>query len=169
MNPKETLEKIMNGFEGKISDSRLEETPAGPGDKKNHSIWISVPKKTVKPLIEHLFTIQQPHLTVISGSDLEEEIELIYHLSLGYGKGEKEITINIRTRLSKKDLSIPTITDLIPGGLSTEREIHEFMGVEFEGIPDSRHLFLPDDMDAYPWRDDDERVENYINRLDEQP
>ena len=51
--------------------------------------------------------------------------------------------VTIGVRLPKSDLSIPTITDLIPGALFSEREKQEFFGITVTGIPDGRRLFLP--------------------------
>ena len=39
----------------------------------------------------------------------------------------------------------PTITDVIPGAVLYEREVHDLLGVEFEGHPDLSPLLLPDD------------------------
>ncbi|HIC96046.1 TPA: NADH-quinone oxidoreductase subunit C, partial [Candidatus Bipolaricaulota bacterium] len=35
----------------------------------------------------------------------------------------------------------------------------EFLGVRFEGIPDSRNIFLPYEMEEHPWRKDETGVE----------
>ena len=67
----------------------------------------------------------------------------------------------------KKDLTIPTVTDLIPGAIFTERETQEMMGVEVIDIPDGRRLFLAGDLPEgiYPWRKDEKKLEEYLRVL----
>ena len=101
--------------------------------------------------------MQFPHLSVVSGNDLGETIELIYHFTLNSGERFKEVNLNISVELPRSKPEIETICDLIPGALVTEREKQEFLGVKIVGIPDSRRLFLPEDFPegVYPWRRDE--------------
>ena len=59
--------------------------------------------------------------------------------------------------VTKTDLKVPTITGIIPGALTSEREKQEMLGIEVVGIPDGRRMFLPDDFPqgVYPWRNDE--------------
>lgn len=71
-------------------------------------------------------------------------------------------------QIPKSDPKVPTITDMIPGALFTERETQEMMGVVVENIPDQRRLFLPDDfpIGVYPWRKDETGPEKMLHVLD---
>jgi len=75
--------------------------------------------------------------------------------------------VGLRVILPKNDLKIPTITDLVPGAIYTERETQEMMGVEVVGIPDSRRLFLPEDIPegVYPWRTDETGPQDFLRVL----
>jgi len=128
--------------------------------KKNkfQSLWIEVKKGAFRHAVEHICRLQEhPHLAIISSSDLGAEVELIYHFTIYYGEHLQELSLGLRVKLPKSDLTIPTITDLIPGAIFTERETQEMMGVEVVGIPDKRRLFLPEDFPegVYPWRKDE--------------
>ncbi len=94
-------------------------------------------------------------------------MELIYHFTIYYGFHLEEISVGLRVTLSKKDLKIPTITDLIPGAIFPERETQEMMGVEVTDIPDGRRLFLVGDIPegVYPWRKDETGPEKYLRVL----
>jgi membrane-bound hydrogenase subunit beta len=108
--------------------------------------------------VEHICRLQEyPHLAIISSSDLGAEVELTYHFTIYYGEHLQELSLGLRVKLPKNDLTIPTITDLIPGAIFTERETQEMMGVKVVGIPDNRRLFLPPDFPEgdYPWRRDE--------------
>jgi membrane-bound hydrogenase subunit beta len=128
--------------------------------KKNkfRSVWIEVKKDALHHAVERVCHLQEyPHLAIISSSDLGAEVELIYHFTIYYGEHLQELSLGLRVKLPKNDLTISTITDLIPGAIFTERETQEMMGVEVVGIPDGRRLFLPPDFpeDVYPWRRDE--------------
>jgi membrane-bound hydrogenase subunit beta len=138
--------------------------------KKNKllSLWVEVKRSAFRHAVEHICRLQKyPHLAIISSSDLGAEVELIYHFTIYYGQHLQELSLGLRVKLPKSDLKIPTITDLIPGALFTERETQEMMGVEVVGIPDKRRLFLPEDFPegAYPWRKDEKGPPNDMLRV----
>ncbi len=89
------------------------------------------------------------HISTINGVDVGDEIEVIYHLSL---HGSTELSLKVRTPKDKPIL--PTITDIIPGATLYEREVHDLLGVTFEGHPDLSPLVLPEGWpaDVYPLR-----------------
>ncbi len=83
------------------------------------------------------------HLSTITGQDLGEEIELLYHFWSGRG-------LTIRVSLPLASPALPTVTDLIPGAEFYEREVAEMLGVTFVGHPNPVPLLLPDDWDGPP-------------------
>ena len=138
--------------------------------KKNkfHSLWIEVKRSAFRGAVEHIFKLQEyPHLAIISSSDLGADVELIYHFTIYYGYHLEELSLGLRVKLPKSDLKIPTITDLIPGAIFTERETQEMMGVEVVDIPDGRRLFVADEIPegVYPWRKDETGPEKFLRVL----
>jgi membrane-bound hydrogenase subunit beta len=153
---------IIDSFRQELGDGFIKgwiyEREVAVKRNKFRSLWVEVKKSAFHSAIEHIFRLQEyPHLVIISSSDLGAEVELIYHFTIYYGHHLEELSLGIRVKLPKSDLSIPTITDLIPGAIFTERETQEMMGVEVVGIPDGRRLFIPDDFPegVYPWRKDE--------------
>lgn len=113
-------------------------------------IFIQVRKNTFKKAIRYLtqkadFT----HISTITGVDIGQEIETIYHLS---HDGRIELSLKVRT--PKDNPILPTITDIIPGAILYEREVHDLFGVTFEDHPDLSPLVLPEGWppDVYPLR-----------------
>ena len=51
---------------------------------------------------------------------------------------------------------MPSLWSRIPGVEYSEREMKEFLGVTFEGLPNTASIFLPEDWDenVKPWRRD---------------
>jgi len=138
--------------------------------KKNkfRSLWVEVKRSAFRDAVEHICRLQKyPHLAIISSRDLGSEVELIYHFTIYYGHHLEELSLGLRVKLPKSDLKIPTVTDLIPGAIFTERETQEMMGVEVEGIPDGRRLFIAEDVPrgVYPWRKDETGPEKLLRVL----
>ena len=108
-------------------------------------------------VLSAIIAIDYPHLSVVSGVDCGETVELLYHMSVFFGIAGKEVCITVTVPLPKDDLTVPTISSLIPGAVYTEREKQEMLGITVTDIPDSRGLFLPADFPegVYPWRKDE--------------
>ena len=128
--------------------------------KKNkfRRLWVEVKRSAFRDAVKHIFRLQEyPHFVIISSSDLGSEVELIYHFTIYYGHHLEELSLGIRIKLPKSDLTVPTITDLIPGAIFMERETQEMMGVKVMDIPDGRRLFISEDVPEgiYPWRKDE--------------
>jgi len=167
MKPETILGSFRTAFGGKILEEKTIERQVGTIDPKPvYDLWIVVERETFRDAVEHLCAEFNPHLSVISGEDKADSLVLNYHFSSGWGERYGEVTFTIRTTVPKNDFHIPTITDLIPGAQTSEREKIEFFGLEVDGIPDARNLFLPEDMTIHPWRkDQEEENKPFVKRL----
>jgi len=132
--------------------------------KTYKEIWIKIDRNYFRKAVETIFSINYPHLHFITGEDRGDVIEMIYSFGLFYSVPWGEVNITLKFDLPKDDLTVPTITDLMMGAETNEREIREMLGIEFEGLKKKRHLFLPDDWPEgkYPWRKDEYGVEDMI-------
>ena len=167
LTPEEIVQYFTDKFKKNIKDTRIEERSAGSEKKEFYNIWLKIDKSIFKEAVKHLCTIQFPHLAVISGNDIGENIELVYHFSLYYGERLEEVSINISVEIPKSNLKIESICDIIPGALITEREIQEMLGVKVENIPDNRRIFLPEDFpkDVFPWRKDEKGPQKLVRDI----
>ena len=88
------------------------------------------------------------HLSTISGVDRGEVIAIVYHIDC------RPAMLSLEIELPKGAPRVQTVTDLFPGAVLYERELIEMFGVEVQGHPDPRRLFLPDDWPTgkYPLR-----------------
>lgn len=80
------------------------------------------------------------HLSAITGTDLGEEFEIIYHIECGDGT-----LLNMKMKISKEDGEITTVTDLFSGAILYERETMEMLGIKIKEHPDPQRLFLSED------------------------
>jgi len=155
MKPEQILSSFRETLGEKVLEDRTIERTVGVIDPKPvYDVWLVVDRGGFHDAVAHLCAKFDPHLSVISGDDLDNEVAFNYHFSAGWGERFGEITFTIRTVVPKSDFRLPTICDLLPGAQTSEREKHEFFGLEIEGIPDDRNLFLPEEATIHPWRKD---------------
>jgi len=124
----------------------------------SHDLWVEVELTSFRPFIENLFEYDFVNFHVISGDDVGDAVALSYHLSLFQRNRGRRIGVTVTVRTPKKDLSMPSIFDLLPGSEYSEREIREMFGVDFAGLPNKEPVFLPEDWNEQvkPWRRDSE-------------
>lgn len=104
-----------------------------------HRAFFTVKREELHDVVEALvkrFDIQ--HLSTITGVDTGEEIELLYHF------WDHDVCFTVKITLPHHQPRIKTLTDIVPGALFYEREVHDLLGVEFEEHPDLSPLVLPE-------------------------
>lgn len=62
--------------------------------------------------------------------------------------------LRVKVFLDEEEPQLPSIVKVWPGADWLEREIHDMMGIVFEGHPDLRRLLMPDDWQGHPHRRD---------------
>lgn len=80
------------------------------------------------------------HLTAIDFINQRNHIELNYFFSLI----KDGMNVIVKTPLEQSELSISSISEVIPAVIWAERECNDLFGIKFEGHPDPRRLVLPD-------------------------
>ena len=154
------VQEFMKIFQDKGYQVWLSERTTGVKNKViRNCIWVQLKKEELREAVQHLLDSadEYPHFCIISTADLGNDVELNYHFTIGYGKWLEEFGFTFKVLLPKNDLAVPSLTDLIPAIIFSEREIKEMMGVEIENLPDKRHLFLTPNFPegVFPWRRDD--------------
>lgn len=116
--------------------------------KCGYSLNVSVPTehllKTVGLIEELGYFIES-----ITGVDWpkDNQIESVYDFNRF---DEKSLRVCVRTRCSRDNPSIPSITPIYRGANWHERETHDFFGIDFVGHPHLIPLLLPEDADFHP-------------------
>jgi membrane-bound hydrogenase subunit beta len=166
LNAKDLLSFLQKNLKENIVESHLETRTAGIKKEEFYNIWLEVKREKFRDTVELLMTLQYPHIAIIAGNDNGETVDLVYLFSLFYGEKFKEISINIKVSLDREKPSIESITNLIPGAQTTEREIKEMFGVEFIGLPEMRNIFLPEDFpkDVFPFRKEQKGLDELVQK-----
>ena len=89
--------------------------------------------------------------------------------ALGIDRNERkmrfEVTYNLRNldtkervflkvRCDERDPHVPSLAGIWSGANWAEREVYDMFGVVFDGHPDMRRIYMPDDFEYYPLRKD---------------
>lgn len=142
MNAETIVEKINSDIREKIQEISL----TAP-----RRVQLKVAREQLNAILTYLkeqfgFT----HLGTISGVDLGENFEVVYHMSNDIA------TVNVRILTPRSEAKIPSVCAVIPGAILYERELQDMFGLVVENIPDPRPLLLADDWPAgqYPLRKD---------------
>ncbi len=160
MTPQQVADHFTGKFGAIISDIRVIEWGEGAKKVPKKSVWMRVPREGIVEVVRELTTIDYPHLGVISAVDTGDQIELLYHMQIFFGGEHEEIEITFTVPVPKSDPHVPTISEIIPGAVYTEREKQDMIGIIVDGIPDKRRIFLPADFpdNVYPWRKDEKGI-----------
>ena len=62
--------------------------------------------------------------------------------------------IFVKTRCDERDPHVPSLAGIWSGANWPEREAFDMYGIIFDGHPDMRRMYMPDDFEYYPLRKD---------------
>lgn len=78
----------------------------------------------------------------------EDRFEVAYNLvSLA-----EQTRIFIKTRITEEHPVLPTASNIWEGANWNEREVYDMFGIRFEGHPDLRRIYMPEDFKHFPLR-----------------
>ena len=116
-------------------------------------IYADIPVSLLEPCVQTIFTELGARFIIASGVDTPRGVvEILYHFDFY----QLPQVFTLRISVDKSNLTVKSLSAVIEGAKWIEREIHELLGVGFDGHPDMRHLLLPDDWPEgnYPLRRD---------------
>ena len=91
------------------------------------------------------------YLNDITAIDYWDYFELVYQLTSL--KNNHKLTVKIRL-VGRDNPVAPSITSIYKGADYQEREIHDLMGIKFEGHPNLKPIVLWEGFKGYPLRKD---------------
>ena len=113
------------------------------------------------------FVKNAPELTIaflidVTAIDYDDHFDLVAQfrsLEIGHKiflcvQLKKDFSIPEEKRPTSLLASVPTISHLYPAAEVKEREVYDMFGINFEGHPDQRRIFLDKDFVGYPLRKD---------------
>jgi len=131
---KQVIENLKSTFGDRVEISEYNE----------RRVYVTVSNEDWIPVTRHMYEVEKGRLCTATGSDRSTGIELLYH----FGMDQHGTVVNIRTTLDKPFPKIESLTKYYPAADFIEREIFDFLGVEFTGHPDPRKILSSHDRPA---------------------
>jgi len=129
---KSTEQAIIDELRTQFSQELLEAKAT-----RNRRVFMEVSPQAYKPVVDYAVrTLGFTHLSTITGLDSAKGFEIMPHLS------RSGAVLTVKVTVPREDPTVETITDLIPGAILYEREIHDLVGVVFRGHPGLERLVL---------------------------
>jgi NADH-quinone oxidoreductase subunit C len=119
-------------------------------------LTIVVKKTDVVPICDFLKRDPDLHfdfLEDLCGVDVYtpgERFQVVYHL---YSYKNK-FRLRLKITVEEDDLKVPTVSGVWSTANWHEREVYDMFGIVFEGHPDLRRLYMPEEFEYYPLRKD---------------
>jgi len=78
----------------------------------------------------------------------EERYEMFYNLV----NLDDQKRIRLKVRIDEADMHVPSVTDVYRAANWNEREAYDMFGFTFDGHPDLRRMYMPEDFEYHPLR-----------------
>jgi NADH-quinone oxidoreductase subunit C len=116
--------------------------------------WVEVEPARLDEALRWLHDSEEfdaAQLSNMCGVDLHDRFTLVYHLQ----SLDQNHQIVVKAQVWDHEAPrLPSAYPIYRGALLQEREVYDLMGVDFEGHPDMRRLFLWDGFPGHPLRKD---------------
>lgn len=114
--------------------------------------YIKIAREKVYDFAKFLFEAKHCRLSIATGIDKRDGMEILYHFS----HDESGTYYTIKTLIPKDDLQIQSLATFLPAANWIEREMHELLGIDFVGHPNLKPLLTAETWpaDLHPLRRD---------------
>lgn len=145
MEKKKALEELRKRFSGKIKETFIKF-----GDE-----IVIIERDSLLDVVK--FLMKEPYsfnmlldLTCVDHIGQENRFQMVYHLfSLSNNH-----RLRIKLSLPEKDPVVDSLTSFFKNANWLEREVYDMFGIQFNGHPDLRRLFMYEGFEGYPLRKD---------------
>jgi len=130
-------------------------------------VYIEVAPRDFREMALFLWGEKKCRFNIASGMQTPSGFEVLYHFSWNEGDetgpgGGKGVVVSVRVRTSEKERPVlVSVADKIKALDFIERELHDLLGIEFEGRADLKPLLAAEDWpkDFFPLRRTERRAE----------
>lgn len=143
-------QRVLDTLKAQFGESVLEAT------EFRGELTIVVPKEHIVDIcrfLKHEPELQYDLLIDLCGIDLYTPVKrfgVVYNLFSLKNKHR----IRLKTFTEEEDPRVPTVTGVWSTANWHERETYDMFGITFEGHPDMRRIYMPDEFEHFPLRKD---------------
>lgn len=110
-------------------------------EKSPKRVYMEIEPRSLVPMAGYLFRDLGARFHIATGLDARSHLEVLYHFSIE----SLNLLISLRVKADKKNPQVPSIAAVCKGANWIEREMHELLGIDFQGHPDLRRLLLSEE------------------------
>jgi len=111
---------------------------------------IGVPLEDVHSAAEELLRLGFDRLGMVTAVDRGEWFVMVYRLQ----SRSLSAAVFMKCKVPRDVARVQSVCDVWPAANWQEREVYDLFGIEFEGHPDLRRIFLPEEFEGHPLRKD---------------
>jgi NADH-quinone oxidoreductase subunit C len=111
---------------------------------------IGVPRDQVHEAAEELARLGFERLEMVTAVDRGEWFVLVHRVS----SRALSAALLMKAKIPREDARVASVCDVWPAANWQEREVYDLFGIVFEGHPDLRRVFLPEEFEGHPLRKD---------------
>lgn len=148
MNREELLKDIKDKFKNDIIDFL---------DRSPRRVYIEIKPESLVKVASYIFKDLKARFNIASGVDTPTNTEILYHFSFEYLNPEYlNVLISLRVKLDRDKPTVASLAPVFNGANWIEREMHDILGINFEGHPNLEKLLLSEDWPegVYPLKRD---------------
>ncbi|MGE6230999.1 NADH-quinone oxidoreductase subunit C [Paenibacillus chitinolyticus] len=145
------LDRLVEILKGEVAEDAVDETFINEIDGHRPFVvirgehWV----RAAEVFLQHE-ELQCGYLRSVSGVDLGNQLEVVYHLlSIPLRK-----EYGVRVRTEREAPSVPSVASVWPTADWNEREIYDLLGIDFPGHPNLTRIMMPDEWVGHPLRKD---------------
>jgi len=129
--------EIVSILRNELADNFIAESTISPNRPAVHVNRTAL-LQAVRLLVERF----DARFCTLTAVDNGVDFELIYHFSI------KGLIINLKTTVPKEESEVASITGIVPGAATAEREACDLFRIKFPGLSDPHALIVPNE-----WRE----------------
>ncbi len=138
----EVLEELKSEFGDKIVEAEV---------KRERRLRIKIKGDDILDIADYLKNkLDFDHLSSIAAVEYPERFEVVYHI----WSYSRKVLIQVNAEVDKESARILSLTPLWKSADWHEREAYDMMGIIFEGHPNLKRMFLPEEFEGHPLRKD---------------
>ncbi len=142
----DTLQAVVDGLSSEYSDKLIEVY------QSSDDTFVRVETDSIVEICTYLKEKQHfVFLCDVFGNDRytsDERFEVVYNLM----NLRTQTRLFLKARVEEENPVIDSVTSIWKAAGWNEREVYDMFGIRFEGHPDLRRIFMPEDFEYFPMR-----------------
>ncbi|MEJ2195036.1 MAG: NADH-quinone oxidoreductase subunit C [Ignavibacteriaceae bacterium] len=124
--------------------------------KFRDELTILLPQKNIVEVCKYLKTESEleyllcEDITAIDWSRRKDRFTVVYHIY----SFKNNLRLRLKTNVDGSDYAIDSVTSVWEAANWHERETFDMYGIKFNGHPDLRRMYMPEDFEYFPLRKD---------------